>query len=176
MAEGNVARTAVVLGLARNNLYKRLASLGIDPIDYRGNSALRALATPRALATQSTASASTREGSEGNRSAPLSSTVILTGPPGGAILTRVTSTATAIEEGTTERPKRLRMTRSFYLRPDQVKAIDDACLDLPAVLREQMSPSKVMERFHDDCFADWLQRTKDGAQPPRRIKKNGATK
>jgi hypothetical protein len=42
------------------------------------------------------------------------------------------------------------------LRPDQIKALDDACLDLPAVLREKMSPSKVLERLLDDCFAGWM--------------------
>ena len=57
-------------------------------------------------------------------------------------------------------PKQLRLSRSVYLRPDQVKALDDACLDLPAVLREKLSPSKVLERFIDDCFPGWLARVK----------------
>jgi len=56
-----------------------------------------------------------------------------------------------------DEPKQLRLSRSVYLRPDQVRALDDACLDLPRILREKMSPSKVLERFIDDCFPGWLE-------------------
>jgi hypothetical protein len=95
----------------------------------------------------------------------------LTGRRRGRILSRVPPTAAEAE--TVEQPKRLRMTRSFYLRPDQAKAIEDACLDLPAILREPMSPSKVMERFIDDCFADWLSRVKAPAPASRKKSKGG---
>jgi hypothetical protein len=52
--------------------------------------------------------------------------------------------------------KQLRLSRSVYLRPDQIKALDEACLDLPRVLREKLSPSKVLEKFLDDCFEGWI--------------------
>ena len=103
--DGRVSRAARLLGIARNNLYKRLASAGINPDEYR---AARSAARP----------------------AP---------------------TAPAV------RPARpLRKSRTVYLRPDQVRLIDDACLDLPAALREKVSPSRVLELLMDDCFAGWL--------------------
>jgi len=55
-----------------------------------------------------------------------------------------------------ESPKTLRVARSVYLRPEQVKALDDACLDLPRVLREKLSPSKVLEKFMDERFEEWI--------------------
>lgn len=57
------------------------------------------------------------------------------------------------------RPSRrsLRVVRGFSLRPDQLKALEDARFDLPAVLRVRFSPSSVLERFIDDAFAAWLQ-------------------
>jgi hypothetical protein len=79
-------------------------------------------------------------------------------------LLAVTNTAPATQDETPEAPKRLRQSRSFYFRPDHVAAIEDACLDLPAILREPMSPSKVMEKFLDECFAGWLERTKAPAK------------
>ena len=182
MAEGNVARTAEVLGLARNNLYKRLASLGIDPDTFRirrGNSAPAALAALAVtLAPEATGAASRRERAE-SPSALVSSSVTLTGRARGAILSPVANTSSAVaEQGPAEIPKaRLRMSRSYYLRPDQVKAIDDACLDLPAVLREQMSPSKVVERFMDWGFDRFLAEVKDPGPKaaPRRATKKGGT-
>jgi hypothetical protein len=100
---GQVAPAARSLGLARNNLYKRIAGSGVDLAELRR--------------------------SPGPRPAQE----------------RPASEAAA-----------LRVARSVYLRPDQITALDEACLDLPAVLREKMSPSKVLERFMDDCFAGWM--------------------
>lgn len=177
--EGCVAKAAVILGLARPNLYKRLAKLGIDPNDYRrrrGNTVASAQATPTVTATQAARATAARTGSEESGGVAHSSPVILTPKAPGRIVTHVTSAssvATASSDVDEQPKKLLRMTRSFYLRPDQVKAIDDACLDLPAVLREQMSPSKVMERFMDDCFAGWLARAMGAPAPPRRKKKAG---
>lgn len=173
MSGGNVARTAIVLGLARNNLYKRLAHLGIDPMDYRGNTAPVAPATRRAPTAPTRAENKPTARTEATDDAPLSGTVILTVPPSGATLARVTNTAAAAVEEEAERPKRLRVSRTFYLRPDQVKAIEDACLDLPAVLREQMSPSKVVERYLDWGYERFLAEMKGetAAASERRKKK-----
>lgn len=112
---GNVSDAAESLGIARKNLYVRLAALGVSPDDYRAGAPI--VTRPRAQRP---------------------------GPP---------------------RP--VRVSRSFYLRPDQARAIDDACLDLPAVLRERLSPSQVLERFMDDGFAEWVARTRARAAEGR---------
>lgn len=115
-SSGNVARAAVALGIARNNLYKRLAALGLTPDVYRAAAA---------------ASASPRQA-----------------------VSRI------------QRPPRpLKVARSFHLRADLVRALDDACLDLPAILRQRVSPSQVLERFMDDGFSDWLARTLAQGRP-----------
>jgi transcriptional regulator of acetoin/glycerol metabolism len=100
---GNVTLTAKSLGLARQNLYKRLAGLGLNPGQYRAT-VPAAPTTPRPLRP----------------------------------------------------PRPLKLARSFHLRADLIRALEDACLDLPAVLRERLSPSQVLERFMDDGFAAWL--------------------
>lgn len=165
---GNIAQAAVILGIARNNLYKRLSSLNLNPDDYRsgaGNVTHGAPVTADAHAAGAEVSAPRVNANAGASRAPQSFSAILPGSHGTRILTRVNHVAAA-DAPEIEGPKRLRQSRSFYFRPDHVQAIEEACLDLPAILREPMSPSKVMERFLDDCFKGWLARMKK--QPPKR--------
>jgi hypothetical protein len=56
---------------------------------------------------------------------------------------------------------RIRQSCTVYLRPEQLKALTEASFDLAPILRERLSPSKVLERYIDDGFAGWL-RTKLG--------------
>jgi hypothetical protein len=61
----------------------------------------------------------------------------------------------------------LRRAKSIYLRPEQWRWLDDACLDLPAVLREPMSPSKVLERIVDAVGRRWVADTLKGRRPAK---------
>jgi hypothetical protein len=103
---GDVSKAARSLGLARNNLYKRMASCGLSPATYREAPGRQPLPAP----------------------------------------------APAPQAARREAPRR---SRSFYLRPALLRALDEACLDLTPVLRERLSPSKVLERFLEDRFAEW---------------------
>lgn len=111
---GNVSRAAAALGMARNNLYKRLAALELDLTPYR-RAAAAVAAAPRTVAPP---------------------------PPRPARVARP-----------------VRTSRSFYLRADQVQALEAASFDLTPVLRVRLSPSDVMGRFIDEAFAEWLART-----------------
>ena len=153
LSSGRVARAARVLGIARNNLYKRLANSGISPDEFRGNSATGLGATADAHATRGAASGATGAAVEQTGPVPVLRTAIFHRGRREPRLVRVDSAAD--DQGRGE-PKQLRLSRSVYLRPDQIRALDDACLDLPGVLREKLSPSKVLERFIDDCFGSWL--------------------
>jgi hypothetical protein len=55
-----------------------------------------------------------------------------------------------------DEPKALRVSRTVYFRPDHARLLDDACLDLPAVLRERVSLSKIIEMVIDERGIDWL--------------------
>ena len=148
--DGKVARAARVLGLARNNLYKRLASTGISPDEFRGNSARAASVSGDAHAAECAPLGNLT--AVGTR-VPVSRPAIFPAPARPRTFHAVSTEPMSLPPDGT---KQLRLSRSVYLRPDQIKALDDACLDLPRVLREKLSPSKVLERFLDDCFGGWL--------------------
>lgn len=149
--DGKVQRAAKILGMARNNLYKSMARKGINPNRFRGNTVTRDTAT-HAVTEARVAQPTTPEDVVGPD--PVSSSVILSAPPGPRTFRSVNATAPVTDDS--QKPQ-LRLSRSVYLRPEQFKALDDACLDLPRVLREKLSPSKVMEKFLDDCFGEWLE-------------------
>jgi hypothetical protein len=152
--EGKVAQAAKRLGVARNNLYKRLANSGISPDEFRGGAGRSDSATPSATsapATEAAPSTGGHAGATATAPVPVSRLAIFPAPSDPRSLRRVEGAPSTADD-----MRALRLSRTFYLRPDQVKALNDACLDLPGVLREKLSPSKVLEKFIDDCFADWL--------------------
>lgn len=161
---GNMVRAARVLGLARNNLYKRLANSGIRPGDFRGNSAPPVTATAAAHATCGAA----KHGPTGLAApvapVPVSRSAIYPGAAVARTFHHVSSAA--MNPPPPEEPKQLRLSRSIYLRPEQIRALDDACLDLPRVLREKLSPSKVLEKFIDERFEEWLGSKLSQENPP----------
>lgn len=175
VCDGCVSRTARVLGIARNNLYKRLASLEMDPHDYRPRRegdrvAMSSVTAPAPLRGVAPAVPPSRR----TKRAPISSNAIYPSAHGAPNLLPVDSeratAAMAIEdEQDVARRSPLRIARNIYLRPEQVKALEEACFDLAPILREKLSPSKVVERFMDDGFADWLARAK-GGKPPKRAR------
>jgi len=166
---GNVLRTAKVLGIARNNLYKHMANKQISPGEHRpargGDSQHKPVVTADAHATVAQLGTAGRIGRTSPTAAAVSSTAT-SKPQGRCVAFPIVSTPSMAAEQV-EQPKQLRLSRSVYLRPDQVKALDDACLDLPAVLREKLSPSKVLERFIDDCWVTWLRSKLDAAAKPQ---------
>lgn len=149
LTKGGISAAARVLGIARNNLYKRLSSSNIDPNDFRGN-------TPEGdkVATAAHAVTGAAAGKSLGRVKPAHVSVPAIFPRGvdARSFPVMGSAANATEE-----PKTLRQSRSMYLRPDQVHAINEASLDLPHVLREKLSPSRILEMFIDDRFAQWLE-------------------
>lgn len=149
---GRISRAAVTLGIARNNLYKRMSSLGISADTYRkGTSAHGATA-----ALDSGEAGMSVPSNVGER-ASVSTNAIYPTRIGERKFRGMRSTAEATEP-VEEAGRVPRASRSLYLRPEQFKALDDASIDLPAVLREKLSPSKVMEMFMDECFTGWLTR------------------
>jgi hypothetical protein len=163
--DGRVARAARVLGIARNNLYKRLASSGISPDEYRDNTAARARVSDDAHATRGADFNGGETQTDASAPAPVFRAAIF---PRGRRTPTLAHVNTAAPDSS--EPKQLRLSRSVYLRPDQIKALDDACLDLPRVLREKLSPSKVLERFIDDCFGEWIGSKLGEEKPARRTR------
>lgn len=164
---GNVLRAARILGLARNNLYKRMANLGMSPESYRGNT----------FGGASMADGAHAAGSDGVLHATsaakpdsVSGTAIFTS---SARVRKFPGVSTAIPASEDAKP--LRVSRSIYLRPDQIKALDDACLDLAPVLREKLSPSKVLERYLDSGFAEWVGALQRPA-PEKKARRKGEEK
>lgn len=154
MACGNVSRAAEVLGIARNNLYKRLTALGIDPQEYRDNSV-----TPHGEAPAVTPGNSGEVTDRPTLSALRTRASVSSLP--SSVRGRRARTFPFVNNATAaaEPPviqKKLRQAKTIYLRPDQFRAVDDACFDLAAALREKFSPSKVFEQFFDDCWKGWL--------------------
>lgn len=172
--QGCVKRASVILGMARPNLYNRMARLGIRPETYRpakDDIAEVSRITPGVTSVGSTAPTERRQ-----RGKPVADSSVSSGQRASAARTFAPVSAERGSAATMEaapEPKALRISRSYYLRPDQVKKIDDACLDLPPVIREKMSPSKVVERFMDDRFDDWVAWLKAGMPAPKR-KKGGS--
>jgi hypothetical protein len=165
---GQIAPAARILGLARNNLYKRLANNKMSPDSFRGNSATSAPATPtdtRARETPHVESSEVASGVSKSQSAIF--------PPHRRArnFPHVSSALTSPPQP--EEPKLLRVSRTIYLRPDQAQALDDACLDLPGVLREKLSPSKLIEKFMDDCFATWIASKLEPGRKPRKDANGG---
>src|SRR5437899_3279221 len=77
---GNRAKAARVLGMARNNLYKRMASNGIGPDEYRGNTATPAGVSGDAHAVSGARGAGQQKSTSGTGSTahdPVSSNAIL---------------------------------------------------------------------------------------------------
>jgi hypothetical protein len=152
---GTVSRAAAILGMARKNLYIRMAHLGIHPDTYRRNSGPSATVTASGTASEVT-DGTRRAGSIGSRGA------VSVFPNDTLRHSRVRRTlghvnsAEAVADQAAENVKKLRQARSLYLRPDQWKEVDDACFDLAAKRREKQSPSRVEERFHDRYFAKFV--------------------
>lgn len=152
---GTVSRAAAILGIARKNLYIRMANLGIEPSSYRRNSGRVSPVTPTDTSGKVTVGTVRRGavGSAGSVSVFTSDT--LRGSRRARRLSDVSS-AEAVADQAAENVKKLRQARSLYLRPDQWKEVDDACFDLAAKRREKQSPSRVEERFHDRYFAKFV--------------------
>jgi hypothetical protein len=152
---GTVSKAAAILGMARKNLYQRMAHLGIHPDDYRRNSGPSDTVTVGVTAGEVT-DGTRRAGSTGSRGAV---SVFPNDTLRRQRLERKLSdvnSAQAVAEQAAENVKKLRQARSLYLRPDQWKDVDDACFDLAAKRREKQSPSRVEERFHDRYFAKFV--------------------
>lgn len=152
---GTVSKAAAILGMARKNLYIRMAHLGIHPDSYRRNSG------PSVTVTASDTSVNATDGTR--RAGSLGSLGAVSVFPNDTLrLSRArrklghVNSAQAVAEQAAENVKKLRQARSLYLRPDQWKEVDDACFDLAAKRREKQSPSRVEERFHDRYFAKFV--------------------
>ena len=169
---GQIAPAARILGLARNNLYKRLANNKMSPDSFRGNSARSAPATPTVTRAAETPSADA--GEVASRVSNSRSAIFPT-PARARNFPHVSSALTTPPQPA-EEPKLLRVSRTIYLRPDQAQALDDACLDLPGVLREKLSPSKLIEKFMDDCFAGWIAGKLEPKKLSRKDPANGGKK
>ena len=179
VCQGNVSRAAAILGLARNNLYKRLSGLGMNPETYRptkGNSdtstrgaTVAPLDTSRAGATGTDVHNSTASSTSTDAN-PVAAMM------GGAIYAsgkaprrlRGMDVAAGIVDSEAPKGKAVpKLARTFYLRPEQVRMIEEALFELYPVLRDRdLSPSKVVERFVDDCFEPWLKATVTRPKPP----------
>lgn len=174
LSGGNVTKAAEVLGIARNNLYKRLMSLEIDPAEFRGNSDTVPPETPGAIRDAFPGEAGAAAFSGSAHRAPVSSLPSsVHGRRARTFPLVMPNQATATIEPPPA-PQRLRPARTIYLRREQFQALDDACFDLAAALRERFSLSKVMERFIDERFADWLAETKKA--PTKRSARKGGEK
>ncbi len=159
--KGNVSASARVLGMARNNLYKRCVSSNIDPRSYRDNTPQGNGVTGAAHSVRVTGG---RQGSSRAKVVHLSTAApnaIYQKGSGRRSLADMSSAAAPTEE-----PKALRAARTVYFRPDHLRLLDDACLDLPAVLRERVSFSRVLEMLLDERGVDWLKEKLSAAHEP----------
>jgi hypothetical protein len=158
---GRMLRAALILNIARNNLYKRMASLKMSPNSYRGNTVTQGKVSGVAHATDSTGLVAASGATSATNRDPLSRSAIYRSRSRVRKFPSMSTAAPSVAPP--EEAKPLRISRSVYLRPDQIKALDDACLDLAPILREKLSPSKVLERFIDRHFAGFL--VEEGAVP-----------
>ena len=157
---GTVSRAAGILGIARKNLYIRMATLGIDPGSYRRNRRVASPVTPLVTVTGADRGSFGRGSGVLHGSAGVSESGTFTkrsAAPNLAAMQERGSTAAA-ESPTGASITKLRQPRSIYLRPEQWRELDGACFDLAAKRRERQSPSRLLEGFIDECFADWLRR------------------
>ena len=176
--KGNVKEASIVLGIARKNLYNRMASLGIDPDFYRGDVTPSVTGTDGV--TQDKAPRVTQPSDSGRAGGSVSvfsrkTDDTLSRRRGARRLHGMPSAA--VDEAPVETGKKLRQARTLYLAPEIWREIDDACFDLAAALREKMSPSKVTEKFFTDDFRPWVARIKgqsSSAAPSRSSKRKPA--
>lgn len=153
---GNVEASAKRLGISRNCLYKRLIHIGLEPRDYRKGGAH--CTRGGAPATKDTRGVlhegwrAARDGTERfvhNEHAHKSE--IATFPRA-----EHSRTVRNMHVEVDPRAPRLRESKNLYLRPEQIEAVKQARFDLQAKLRIELSDSKVLERFIDAKFDDWL--------------------
>jgi len=163
--EGVVSRAAGILGIARKNLYIRMASLEIDPNDFRRNSGGSVTVTAGVTPLDSTVVTGSVRASGSAGSARVFATDTLKRGQGRRKFGNVIEQAVATVAEAEHQKKLLRQGRTLYLRPEQYREVDDACFDLAALFREKQSPSKVVERFMDDCFSAWVSGLKASAKP-----------
>jgi hypothetical protein len=174
VTEGNVAKSARVLGLARNNLYKRLASMGIDPETYRGNSATSTTEAPTVTPQKVTGITGVVGVVGAHGGASVSAGAIFTPGRRARNFRNVTQATTErTDETEAGEARKLRQPRTVYLRPDQWREIDGAVFDLAAKRRQRQSPSKIEEEFHDRYFAKFL--AEELGTPKRGNGKKGGT-
>jgi hypothetical protein len=168
---GTVSRAAKILGIARKNLYIRMATLGISPDDYRRNTSPVSPVTPT-VTRRGWRKATGVIGSGAVRgSGSVFANDTFTTPIAAPTLARVQERTApgTVADPPDEESRKLRQPRSVYLRPDQWRELDGACFDLAAKRRERQSPSKVTEQFFDRYFSKFLA---EELSAPKR-KKNG---
>lgn len=159
---GNVAAAARALGVSRNSLYKRLVSMGFDlEAARRVDVTLSAADAQEARAAAD--AAQTTDASLGNgRQSERESVSIQSRARENRVATfpvsRRKPNVPHVEATQTKR-QGLRASKSVFLRPEQIKALEDATYDLAFRFRESFSPSRVLERFIDERFAEWLHET-----------------
>lgn len=178
---GDVAKTARAVGIHRNNVYKRLIAMGVNPDDYRleggtvapGGHRVAEDGTglqPSAVTapTQHVAAHEPERAASDSRAANSASAIYR-----GKVVRHTfgdVSTATPTETVTAEPDVKaaLKKPKSFYLRPEQIEQVEDSVIDLGFALRiKKLSPSQVLELFIDECFSPWL---REKSKPAKKAK------
>jgi hypothetical protein len=145
---GCVQRASAILGISKNSLYKRLSRMDLHPDKYRKGDAR--------LGTQGAADAKVfgvrarRAASGGGRNGGECATATFPRAVVGRRLDPVS------DEAEDEKVGRLRESRNWFLRPEQIDKVRQAKFDLQAKLRTELSDSKVLERFLDEKFDEWI--------------------
>lgn len=154
---GTVSRAAQILGIARKNLYIRMATLGIDPDNYRRNTRPVSPVTPTVTSIGARKATRCIGSGAGRGSGSVFGNDTFTAAPGAPTLSPVERTgAGAVVDEPEAESRKLRQPRSIYMRPEQWRELDGACFDLAAKRRERQSPSKVMEHFFERYFSKFL--------------------
>jgi len=152
---GVVERAAALLGVSKNSLYKRLVRMRLDPDEFRKGDARYATTGSVDAANAKAPAARAGRASHGrSRTGHQRSTPPMTTDAHSPNLAHVDRAVTTADE---ERPvSRLRESRNWFLRPEQIDKVRQAKFDLQAKRRQDLSDSKVVEEFIDAKFDEWL--------------------
>ena len=177
---GDVAASARQLGISRAALYNRVSRFHIDLGAYRKVDAsvanLAKVGTPgatdrpvddhQAAPNGHGGRGSNRLERERSRGDETSARRTFNFPRANdaPILPGVPSQTVTDVDADADRPV-LRESRSYFLPPEQIDLIRQAKFDLQALLRVELSDSKVLERFIAAKFSEWIAEEKRASAP-----------
>jgi len=147
---GNVTAAADSLGIAPNNLRKRLADLGLDPAKLRSDMSGIAPNVPVPIGTIGTtrthrhSSAGTHEQRNGAAIFPRRGGPASLSP----VQQQAASEAAVVPMRSKQKPTRL--------KPEQLDRLREAKFDLQARYREDYDENRILWEFFDDGFDAWL--------------------